>query len=153
RLWKAATGQEVRVIQVGDCGYPMTFSPDGGAVVSGSWDGTIRFWETETGREIHRISIEKESPDRRKWDVIVDAVSFGPDGRTLLSAGAVPSRQRAAKMTGMKQTRTGLIQAWNTTTGEELRRHQRALPYYTGEVIYSPDGEMLLFQDPSTVLW
>jgi WD40 repeat protein len=87
-------------------------SPDGSALVSGSWDGTFRFWNTRTGREEAAYPGEllasspdgtmavTQSPDNAvtAWDVPsrrvvqtvrgswgkVSASSFSPDGRRVL---------------------------------------------------------------------
>jgi hypothetical protein len=36
--------------------HAVAFSPDGRRILSGSADGTVRFWETAPGRELHRYT-------------------------------------------------------------------------------------------------
>src|SRR5262249_17533576 len=50
------------------------FSPDGRTVVTTSWDGTIRLWETATGKPRGRFAGQAAE---------INAVSFSPDGRTV----------------------------------------------------------------------
>ncbi len=51
-------------------------SPDGRLVLTGGNDGTVRLWDVETGRELHRF-----------WEHadFVLHVAFAPDGKTVLS--------------------------------------------------------------------
>lgn len=35
----------------------VVFSPDGNQILTGSWDGTVRRWDTKTGKEIQRFSL------------------------------------------------------------------------------------------------
>lgn len=56
----------------------LTFTPDGRAIVSGSWDKTVRFWDTETGRELAA----------HDWDIgQVRTLAISPDGLIAAAAG------------------------------------------------------------------
>ena len=65
----------------------VSFSPDGGRVVSGSNDRTVRVWDADTGEGIG-------NPLIGHWDFVVDAV-FTPDNLRVLSG-----------------SRDGTIRAW-----------------------------------------
>jgi eukaryotic-like serine/threonine-protein kinase len=52
----------------------VAFSPDGRRVASGSVDGTIKIWESATGKEL--LSVD---------DGVVFSVAFSPDGQRLAS--------------------------------------------------------------------
>ena len=56
----------------------MRFSPDGLWLATGTRNGTISLWETLTGRESHQIESHQDS---------VDTLTFGGDGRVLVSGG------------------------------------------------------------------
>ncbi|MEO1529897.1 MAG: NB-ARC domain-containing protein, partial [Planctomycetota bacterium] len=54
----------------------VAFSPDGRRIVSGSWDETLKLWDSETGQELASLS------GHSAW---VHAVAFSPDGRRIVS--------------------------------------------------------------------
>ncbi len=56
--------------------YSLAYSPDGRRLASASKDGTVRLWDTDTGRELLRLSGHSD------W---VSTVAFGPRGRLLVS--------------------------------------------------------------------
>ena len=54
----------------------MSFSPDGMTLASGSYDGTVRLWDVETGNHIRTLTGHTGS---------IHSVSFSPNGDTLAS--------------------------------------------------------------------
>jgi WD40 repeat protein len=72
----------------------LAFSPDGGVLASGGYDGVIRVWDIAAGRSI------------LDWDSgqdVLHSVVFSPDGRLLASAG-----------------RGGVVRCWDARTGAPL---------------------------------
>ena len=55
----------------------MKFSPDGQYLVSGSWDKTVRLWDTK-GNHLHTYN----------HDDTVFSVAFSPDGQYLVSGSS-----------------------------------------------------------------
>src|ERR1035438_3043160 len=64
------------VLQTGhDAGvWTVAFSAQGRRLASGSADGTIKFWDVDTGLELRTIANGSQA---------VESVAFSPDGRTL----------------------------------------------------------------------
>jgi hypothetical protein len=104
-VWDAETGKQVRLLRGHeDQVHDARFSPDGKVIASGARDGTARTWDPETGAQ---IAVHKQHGGS-----YVDAVSFSPDGRWVLSAG------------------NGWADVWNARSGKD----------YSSTVV-GPEGE------------
>lgn len=96
----------------------IAFSPDGGVLASGHYDGLIRIWDMRTGTEI--LSIQTGS--------VVESLAFSTDSRLLASGGSFQD---------------SLVRIWDAGNGELLRE----LPgHSTGVVklLFSPDSQFLV---------
>lgn len=96
--------------------YGGAFAPDGKKAVSASADGSLRLWDTRTGKELRRL----DGHSGRVW-----CVAFAPDGRRIASGGF-----------------DGSVRVWDLATGRETRRF--AHNDYVRSVVFSHDGRFIL---------
>ena len=56
RVWNVETGEQQHALEHGgSLVRAALFSPDGRTVATGAWDGTVRFWDVETGKTRCRL--------------------------------------------------------------------------------------------------
>ena len=95
----------------------VAFSPNGQYVLSGSYDKTIKLWETATGREIRTFKGHSD---------LVNSVAFSPDGRYLISG-----------------SKDGTIRLWEVETGKQVRTwHGHEAGVYS--LVFSSNGRYIL---------
>jgi WD40 repeat protein len=93
------------------------FSPDGKRIVSGSWDKTLRLWNSETGSELGILTGHTS---------YVNTCAFSPDGKMIISGCDDNS-----------------LKIWDADTQKELL----TLTGHTDKVFvcaFSPNGEMIV---------
>ncbi len=96
--------------------YRMIFSSDGSTLVSASWDGTIRLWDTSTGS--NRLTIEGHFNFR--------SVTLSPNGKTIAT------------------TSDDGIFLWNASNGKFTKAFD--VEIQSGIIAYSPDGNTLAIE-------
>ena len=141
-LWDLASDKPVSRTLTGHTNavVSVAFSPDGQTLASGSCgqvdvtigckQGEIRLWNTATGQLLGAPILGHTNG--------VEGVAFGPDGRTLASAGG-----------------DNVIILWNVTTRQPI---ESPLVGHTGFVVslaFSPDGKTLATGsfDNTVILW
>ncbi len=79
-LWNTQTGEHIQTLEGHENNVDsLTFSVDGGTLISGSSDGNVRFWDTRTGNEQHKLDITTE-------DGVYYKVALSPDGSLFAAA-------------------------------------------------------------------
>jgi WD40 repeat protein len=77
-LWNLETGALLKTLDGhASHAHGVAFLPDGERAISCSFDGTIRLWDLESGKQIEEIKGRQEMP----------ALALSPDGRRLVTAG------------------------------------------------------------------
>ena len=115
RIYDCATGRELRLTGHRDFVSGLAFSSEGTLLATGSVDGTIRLWETASGRQTAMLPGHMlETTD----------VAFSPDGHTLAS---------------LSQTES--LKLWHLPTLREV--FSQELPQAGMCVRFSPDGRHL----------
>ncbi|MFO0969992.1 MAG: hypothetical protein U0793_30945, partial [Gemmataceae bacterium] len=98
--------------------YSVAFSPDGKMLATGSFDFTVKLWDTASGKEIKTFAGAAGHTKQ------VLSVAFSPDGQFIASAGA-----------------DNTLKVWDVPVNHPLR--SLPLPDNALAVALSPDGTKL----------
>ncbi|KAK6603633.1 Vegetative incompatibility protein HET-E-1-like protein 15 [Botrytis cinerea] len=106
----------------------VAFSPDSKQIVSGSWDDTVKLWDTMTGAILYTLKGHTE---------YVTSVAFSPDGKQIVSG----SWDKTVKL-------------WDTITGAMFHTLDGHTSFVTS-VAFSPDGKLIVSgsSDDTVKLW
>ncbi len=139
KIWDANSGQELFTLR-GHSHAPVSippfdgviqveFSPDGELLATAGGDGTIKFWDVNTGQALLTLDAH---PD----NVVID-LAFSPDGTCLLSGGW-----------------EGTAKLWEVATGQLLHTLAGHSSSIQG-VAFSPDGKRLITgsEDGTLIVW
>ena len=119
RFWDVATGREAFAQPAHVMGIStLAVSPADGTIFTGSYDGTVRHWDPNTGRELGEIA--------RFNSVLTLAVA--PDGKTLIVGGQF-----------------GDPALWSVPERREIRRFGDQREGTLRQCAYSPDGKTVAF--------
>ena len=141
QVWNAQTGAHQTTLtghtkQVNSVAY----APDGNMIASGSTDGTVRLWDTATGKQKAILNWTSWVSFLFSWlNAPIHSVAYSPDGNTV----AAVSLDRKLRL-------------WDTRT----RKLKFTLTGHTGPVdsiVYSPDGKTIAtaggWEDQTVRLW
>ena len=124
RLWDLKASRAVWTADFRDGVEGVAFSSDSRLFAAGSWDGTIKILEVDSGKESSTLTGHKAG---------VIHVAFSPDGRTLASAAD-----------------DSTVRLWNLVTGREITRLNSVNSVrFLG---FSSDGETLAVGGTSNIV-
>ena len=108
--------------------YSVAYSPDGTKIISGSYDKTIKIWNTNTGQCLKTLEGHL---------YFVNSVAYSPDGTKIISGSG-----------------DGTIKIWNANTGKCLKT-LNGHKYSVESVAYSPDGRKIISgsRDKTIKIW
>ncbi len=147
RFWEVATGQMRREILTPNIVSKVALSADGALLASlgmteeklggGSnfhWENRIRIWDVTTGKELRQLRMPLKEGFQGHPEAFF-AVTFSPDGKTLLTGG-----------------QDSTWRFWDPATGKELRRF--ALGTKNAVVFaFSPNGKTMAVAGPAIRLF
>ncbi|WP_433714488.1 WD40 repeat domain-containing serine/threonine protein kinase [Nocardia sp. CA-084685] len=96
----------------------VAFSPDGTLLATGSWDTTVRIWDTRTHQPVEQPLTDHDDQ--------VYSVAFSPDG-TLLATGSWDTT----------------VRIWDTRTHQPVGQPLTGHTGRVNSVAFSPDGALL----------
>ncbi|KAJ4478358.1 WD40 repeat-like protein [Lentinula aciculospora] len=96
----------------------VAFSPNGQRLVSGSWDGSVRIWNAESGEPIGSPLLGIKG---------VNSVAFSPDGKKVASGSADNS-----------------VIIWDAETGEAVGQPLQGHTHQVSSIAFSPDGQKIV---------
>ena len=100
--------------------YPAIFSPDGKKVLTTGGDKTVRIWDVETGKELHKLEGHLDH---------VRIIVFTPDGKKAISA-----------------SQDANVKIWDVDTGKELHNLEGSAyaTHRPAPALLSPDGARIV---------
>src|SRR5262249_46787245 len=106
----------------------LAIAPGGKVLATTNDLGTIRLWDTDTGKELRRFQGDR---------AIVTALAFSADGKMLAGVGG------------------GVARLFETASGKEISSNPRGHRNGVSSVAFTPDGRTLISSswDGSVRLW
>jgi WD40 repeat protein/serine/threonine protein kinase len=130
RLWNASTGELLRVLDAGDRGLQVLFSPDAAFVAVAGENNGVLMWRVEgsagsSSTPPGRPFVKGGDMMRRTLPDSAWPVAFSPGGKTVVT-----------------HSRSGPLLLWDLDTGERLLTFTDENPTRTIKtLVFSPDGQ------------
>jgi WD40 repeat protein len=88
RIWNTSSGKPHELIDTAHRLSPsqVEFGPDGTTFVTAGDDGTIRFWDATTGRQLRMASLHPAKQPDRQFNVWIRAMAVSDDGRFVATS-------------------------------------------------------------------
>ncbi|HEU4388346.1 MAG TPA: hypothetical protein VFV34_11155, partial [Blastocatellia bacterium] len=157
RVWSVETGEEL--LEIEDNGSICDFSQDGGLILSGSFDGTLKLFDAQTGARLSSFIGHTQgvnscciSPDGHKvastaWDQTLKVWDL-KSGSEVVSVFGAGSFRCCAFSPDVKSVASGdadgNIQLWDSNTGIELSHFSLPTRLSVSACAFSPDGSKLI---------
>jgi WD40 repeat protein/serine/threonine protein kinase len=122
-----------------DC---FALSPDGGKLLTGHSDLSVRVWEVTSAKELHKLTGHRQRINR---------IAVAPDGKLAVSGGGIEVRD------GLTQEVDSAVRVWELDSGKEVRKLE--IPPESGGTLvrhlaFSPDGSRLIsLNGPGAHIW
>jgi WD40 repeat protein len=118
-LWNVATGKILFMLpETKECVNVVAFYPDGKTLVSAYFNGSVRLWDTQTGKLIRARSCGDGNRD-------ASVFAIAPNGKVLAAVGT-----------------EGKIRLWDLKTGNALPAEPKT-PGNCNHLAFSPDSTLL----------
>ncbi|KAH8200762.1 hypothetical protein TruAng_005079 [Truncatella angustata] len=106
----------------------VAFSQDGSRIVSGSFDKTIRIWDTNSGKEVHKLEGHSNA---------VTSVAFSHDGSRIVSGSSDET-----------------VRIWDAKSGKQARKLE-GHSNWVNSVAFSQDGSRIVSgsSDQTVRIW
>jgi WD40 repeat protein len=139
RLWDVAKARPLHVFSGhNNVSFSMDFTPDGKQLVTGTIDGKLHIWDTETGKIVRRIPLHER--EDKKNDLPVWNLRVTPDGKTILVVEYSPNPVADAE--GTLRIRNGFLSRWDLVSGERKEREETTASLTRSAL--SRDGRLLV---------
>jgi RNA polymerase sigma factor (sigma-70 family) len=126
-LWDVSAGEKLCALPGHAKVHSFAFSPDGRTLATGDESNTIRLWDLETRQVTARLVGVKAPHQPGGMGDAIHALTFAPDGKTLVSAGDYGD---------------GTVRVWDVRAGTE-RRQLKGQHGDGGLLALSSDGRTL----------
>jgi WD40 repeat protein/serine/threonine protein kinase len=116
--------------------WTALFSRDGSEIATASIDGTVKFWDARSGRELRTfkghllLGLRRIAP--------VTCLAYSPDGQHIASASLTPNLADPANA----RKAFGVVKVWDPRTLRETARYDRQIGLVYC-LTYSPDGRRI----------